>query len=61
MAVFVAAPAPLALLRGRRHQRHLIPARRSRDVQNVIRRWLAKIDWSAKVSVSADVRSYSFL
>jgi primosomal protein N' (replication factor Y) len=61
MAVFGPAPAPLAMLRGRHRQRLLIHARRSLDVQDVIRDWLAGIDWSAKVRVSVDVDPYSFL
>jgi primosomal protein N' (replication factor Y) len=61
MAVFGPAPAPLAMLRGRHRQRLLIHARRSLDVQDVIRDWLAEVDWSAKVRVSVDVDPYSFL
>ena len=61
MAVFGPAPAPLAMLRGRHRQRLLVHARRSLDVQDVIRDWLAKIEWSAKVRVSVDVDPYSFL
>jgi primosomal protein N' (replication factor Y) len=61
MAVFGPAPAPLAMLRGRHRQRLLIHARRSLDVQDVIRDWLAAVDWSAKVRVSVDVDPYSFL
>ena len=61
MAIFGPAPAPLAMLRGRHRQRLLVHARRSLDVQDVIRDWLAKIDWSAKVRVSVDVDPYSFL
>jgi len=61
MAVFGPAPAPLAMLRGRYRQRLLVHARRSLDVQDVIRDWLAALDWSAKVRVSVDVDPYSFL
>ena len=61
MAVFGPAPAPLAMLRGRHRQRLLIHARRSLDVQDVIREWLDKVEWSAKVRVSVDVDPYSFL
>jgi primosomal protein N' (replication factor Y) (superfamily II helicase) len=61
MAVFGPAPAPLAMLRGRHRRRLLVHARRSLDVQDVIRDWLAEIDWSAKVRVSVDVDPYSFL
>ena len=61
MAVFGPAPAPLAMLRGRHRQRLLVHAKRSLDVQDVIREWLAALDWSAKVRVSVDVDPYSFL
>jgi primosomal protein N' (replication factor Y) len=61
MAVFGPAPAPLAMLRGRHRQRLLVHARRSLDVQDVIRDWLANVEWSAKVRVSVDVDPYSFL
>ena len=61
MAVFGPAPAPLAMLRGRHRQRLLVHARRSLDVQDVIREWLAAVDWNAKVRVSVDVDPYSFL
>jgi primosomal protein N' (replication factor Y) (superfamily II helicase) len=61
MAVFGPAPAPLAMLRGRHRQRLLVHARRSLDVQDVIRDWLAGVEWSAKVRVSVDVDPYNFL
>jgi primosomal protein N' (replication factor Y) len=61
MAVFGPAPAPLAMLRGRHRQRLLVHAKRSLDVQDVIRDWLAGIEWNAKVRVSVDVDPYSFL
>ena len=61
MAVFGPAPAPLAMLRGRYRQRLLVHARRSLDVQDVIRDWLAELDWNARVRVSVDVDPYSFL
>ena len=61
MAVFGPAPAPLAMLRGRHRQRLLVHAARSLDVQDVIRDWLADVEWSAKVRVSVDVDPYSFL
>jgi primosomal protein N' (replication factor Y) len=61
MAVFGPAPAPLAMLRGRHRQRLLVHARRTLDVQDVIRDWLAEIDWSPKVRVTVDVDPYSFL
>ena len=61
MAVFGPAPAPLSMLRGRYRQRLLVHAARSLDVQDVIRDWLAGVEWSAKVRVSVDVDPYSFL
>jgi primosomal protein N' (replication factor Y) len=61
MAVFGPAPAPLAMLRGRHRQRLLVHAARSLDVQDVIRDWLAQVEWSAKVRVAVDVDPYSFL
>ena len=61
MAVFGPAPAPLSMLRGRHRQRLLVHAARSLDVQDVIRHWLAGVEWSAKVRVSVDVDPYSFL
>src|SRR6059058_824140 len=61
MAVFGPAPAPLAMLRGRHRQRLLVHARRTLDVQDVIRDWLAAIEWSPKVRVSVDVDPYSFV
>jgi primosomal protein N' (replication factor Y) len=61
MVVFGPAPAPLAMLRGRHRQRLLVHARRSLDVQDVIRDWLAGVEWNSKVRVSVDVDPYSFL
>src|SRR5881409_2448139 len=61
MAVFGPAPAPLAMLRGRHRQRLLVHARRTLDVQDVIRDWLAEVEWGPKVRVSVDVDPYSFL
>lgn len=61
MAVFGPTPAPLAMLRGRHRQRLLVHAARNLDVQDVIRDWLAGIEWSPKVRVSVDVDPYSFL
>jgi primosomal protein N' (replication factor Y) len=61
MAVFGPAPAPLAMLRGRHRQRLLVHAARLLDVQDVIREWLAGVEWGSKVRVSVDVDPYSFL
>jgi primosomal protein N' (replication factor Y) len=61
MAVYGPAPAPLAMLRGRHRFRLLVHARRSLDVQEVIRAWLRSNEWGAKVRVAVDVDPYSFL
>jgi primosomal protein N' (replication factor Y) len=61
MAVFGPAPAPLAMLRGRHRQRLLVHAARVLDVQDVIREWLATVEWGSNVRVSVDVDPYSFL
>jgi len=61
MHVYGPAPAPLAMLRGRHRFRLLVHARRSFDVQDVIRDWLGGLSWSAKVRVAVDVDPYSFV
>jgi primosomal protein N' (replication factor Y) len=61
MHVYGPAPAPLAMLRGRHRYRLLVHARRALDVQDVIRGWLGRLDWPAKVRVAVDVDPYSFL
>ena len=59
--VYGPAPAPLAMLRGRHRQRLLVHARRSLDVQQVIREWFAPLTWPRGVRVAVDVDPYSFL
>jgi primosomal protein N' (replication factor Y) len=61
MSVYGPAPAPLAMLRGRHRQRLLVHAKRSLDVQDVIREWLGKLEWPRGVRVAVDVDPYSFL
>jgi primosomal protein N' (replication factor Y) (superfamily II helicase) len=61
MHVYGPAPAPLAMLRGRHRYRLLIHARRSFDVQDVIRDWLGGLSWSAKARVAVDVDPHSFV
>lgn len=61
MDVYGPAPAPLAMLRGRYRQRLLVHARRSLDVQDVIRTWLGILDWPRGVRVAVDVDPYSFV
>ena len=55
------APAPMALLRGRYRYRFLINARRSVQLQDVIRRWLGALDHPPGVRVAVDIDPYSFV
>ncbi|MET0241792.1 MAG: hypothetical protein ABW184_18015, partial [Sphingobium sp.] len=59
--VLAPAPAPGAWLRGRHRPRLLVHARRSLDVQQVIREWFAPLTWPRGVRVAVDVDPYSFL
>jgi primosomal protein N' (replication factor Y) (superfamily II helicase) len=61
METFGPAPAPLAMLRGRHRQRLLVHARRSLDVQEVMREWLGAVEWPRGVRVAVDVDPYSFV
>jgi primosomal protein N' (replication factor Y) len=55
------APAPLSLLRGRHRYRLLIAARRSSEVQKVIRAWLDPLRFPPGVRVAVDIDPYSFV
>ena len=55
------APAPLSLLRGRYRYRLLINARRSSDLQAVLRDWLAQLKFPQGVRVAVDIDPYSFV
>ena len=55
------APAPLSMLRGRYRFRLLVHARRSADVQGMIRGWLAGIEVPSAVRVAVDIDPHSFL
>ena len=59
--VYGPAPAPLAMLRGRHRFRLLVHARRTINVQDVIRSWLSVLSWPSKVRVAVDVDPYSFV
>ncbi len=61
MDVYGPAPAPLAMLRGRHRQRLLVHARRTLDVQHVLRDWLGTLTWPRRVRVSVDIDPYSFV
>jgi primosomal protein N' (replication factor Y) (superfamily II helicase) len=55
------APAPLAVLRARHRRRFLVKARRSVNLQAVLRQWLARVKVPASVRVQVDVDPYGFL
>ncbi|WP_423142646.1 primosomal protein N' [Parablastomonas sp. CN1-191] len=55
------APAPLSLLRGRYRYRLLINARRSAQLQDVIREWLGALSFPPGVRVGIDIDPYSFV
>jgi len=55
------APAPLSLLRGRYRYRLLLNARRSAEVQRVIRDWLGALSFPQGVRIAVDVDPYSFV
>jgi primosomal protein N' (replication factor Y) len=55
------APAPMALLRGRYRHRLLLNARRSAEVQQVIRDWLGALSFPQRVRVAIDIDPYSFV
>ena len=55
------APAPMALLRGRYRYRLLINARRSAQVQDIIRDWLGRLTFPQGVRVNVDIDPYSFV
>ena len=61
VAIMGPAPAPLSLLRGRYRHRLLINARRSVQLQDIIRDWLDGLDFPAGVRVGIDIDPYSFL
>ena len=55
------APAPLSLLRGRYRYRLLINARRSVQLQQIIRAWLNELSFPQGVRVGVDIDPYSFV
>ena len=55
------APAPLSLLRGRYRYRLLINARRSAQLQQIIRAWLNELSFPQGVRVGVDIDPYSFV
>lgn len=59
--IYGPAPAPLSMLRGRYRQRLLIHARRSVELQAIIRDWLGDMNFASGVRLGIDVDPYSFL
>ncbi|MDE2597634.1 MAG: primosomal protein N' [Sphingomonadales bacterium] len=55
------APAPMSLLRGRYRYRLLVNARRSAQVQAIIREWLGGLNFPSSVRVHVDIDPYSFV
>ena len=55
------APAPLALLRGRYRYRFLVNARRSANLQAVLRDWIGNQTFAPGVRVGIDIDPYSFV
>ena len=61
IAIHGPAPAPMSLLRGRYRYRLLINARRSSELQKVIRGWLEPLRFPQGVRVAVDIDPYSFV
>ena len=61
VAILGPAPAPLALLRGRYRYRLLLNARRSAELQRVVREWLEPLRFPPGVRVAVDIDPYSFV
>ena len=61
IAIHGPAPAPMAMLRGRYRYRLLVNARRSSEVQKVIRGWLDPLRFAQGVRVAVDIDPYSFV
>ena len=55
------APAPMALLRNRYRYRLLLNAKRTANLQAVVRDWLSGIDHPPGVRVGVDIDPYSFV
>ncbi len=61
VAILGPAPAPMSMLRGRYRYRLLVNARRSAQLQAVIRAWLDPLRLPPGVRVGVDIDPYSFV
>ena len=61
VAILGPAPAPLSLLRGRYRYRLLVNARRSAELQRIVRAWLGPLRFAPGVRVGIDIDPYSFV
>ena len=61
IAIHGPAPAPMSMLRGRYRYRLLINARRTSELQRVIRDWLDPLRFPQGVRVAVDIDPYSFV
>ena len=61
VAILGPAPAPLSLLRGRYRYRLLVNARRSAELQRIVRAWLDPLRFAPGVRVGIDIDPYSFV
>jgi primosomal protein N' (replication factor Y) len=55
------APAPLAMLRGRYRYRFLVNAKRSANLQAMLRDWIGSVQFAPGVRVGVDIDPYSFV
>ena len=60
LTVLGPTPAPLALLRGHFRHRLLVKAARTVNLQDHIRRWLARTPQPGGVRIKVDIDPYSF-
>ena len=61
IAILGPAPAPLSMLRGRYRYRLLVNARRSAQLQDVMRGWLDPLNFPRGIRVGIDIDPYSFV
>ena len=58
---FGPAPAPLAYLKGRHRVRFLLRAKKTIDLQHILRCWIDAVKLPAQVRLQIDIDPYSFL